>query len=57
MKNFIQTQDKETAIQLRSLGFTELPKQGSFFIFINDGKANFTLEEKKKMIYTNIMSV
>lgn len=55
MKNFIQTQDEGTAIQLRSLGFTELPKQGSFFVFINDGKANFSSEEKKKMVYTNIM--
>lgn len=57
MKNFIQTQDKGTAIQLRSLGFTELPKQGSFFIFINDGKANFTSDEKKKLVYTNILSM
>lgn len=57
MKNFIQTQDEETAIQLRSLGFTELPKQGSFFIFINDGKANFTSDEKKKLVYTNILSM
>lgn len=57
MKNFIQTRDEGTAIQLRSLGFTELPKQGSFFVFINDGKANFSSEEKKKMVYTNIISV
>lgn len=53
MKNFIQTQDEGTAIQLRSLGFTELPKQGSFFVFINDGKTDFSAEEKKKMVYTN----
>ena len=55
MEKFIKTQDESTALQLCELGFTELPKQGSFFIFINDGKANFSLEEKKKLIYTNIM--
>lgn len=53
MKNFIQVQDEGTALQLRSLGFTELPKQGSFFVFINDGKANFSSEEQKKLVFTN----
>lgn len=57
MEQFIKLQDISTAEQLRKLGFTELPKQGSFFIFINDGKAIFSSEEKKKMIFTNIISV
>lgn len=55
MQKFIKTQDVSTSEQLKKLGFTELPKQGSFFVFINDGKANFSSEEKKKMVYTNIM--
>ena len=57
MNNFIKTQDVPTSEQLRQLGFTELPKQGSFFVFINDGKANFSSEEKKKLIFTNIMTM
>ena len=57
MEKFIKTQDESIALQLCKLGFTELPKQGSFFIFINDGKSNFSLEEKKKLVYTNILSM
>ena len=57
MHKFIKTQDFPTSEQLRKLGFTELPKQGSFFIFINDKKLNFTSEEEKKLIYTNIISM
>ena len=57
MHNFIKTQDVSTSQELKRLGFTELPKQGSFFVFINDGKADFSAEEKKKMVYTNIISV
>lgn len=53
MNKFIKTQDFATAEQLRALQFTELPKQGSFFVFINDGKVTFSSEEKKKMVYTN----
>lgn len=57
MENFIKTQDEELANTLRSLGYKELKAQGKFFVFINNGKVNFSTEEKKKFIYTNKMEV
>lgn len=51
--NFINTDSKETADQLRSLGYTEIGKQGSFFCFINDGKATFSEDVSKTVEYTN----
>lgn len=50
-QNFVKTSNKETAEKLRQLNFTELPKQGNFFVFINNGKMLF--EEEKEIIYTN----
>ena len=48
---FIKTQDEETAEKLRKY-FNELPKQGNFYVFINDSTvANF--ENNNKVIYSN----
>lgn len=53
---FIKTSDSETAENIRSLGFQELPKEGKFFVFINEtGKLNFANEEK--IVYTNKLSI
>ena len=57
MENFIKTSDAELAKQLRLYGYTELKQQGKFFVFINDGAAHFTTEQKKKVMYTNKMEV
>lgn len=58
MKNmFVKTQDKELAEQLRKSGYKELKPQGKFFVFINDGKATFSNEQTKKVVYTNKMEV
>lgn len=57
MEKFIKTQDAELANTLRTLGYKELKEQGKFFVFINNGKVNFSTEEKKKLIYTNKMEV
>lgn len=57
MEKFIKTQDAELANTLRTLGFKELKSQGKFFVFINNGKVNFSAEEKKKLAYTNKMEV
>lgn len=48
--NFIKTQDENTAVELRKT-LKELPKEGSFFVFINDGKQCFS--EKDKTVFTN----
>jgi len=42
-KKFINTSDEQTAETLRHLGFTELPKSGKFWVFVNKpGKMQFS---------------
>lgn len=53
--NFVKTQDEQTAKILRDAGFQELNKEGNFFVFINNGKLNFS--DNKNVIYTNIISM
>lgn len=56
--NFIKTQDTDTANLLRANGFTELAKEGSLFVFINQpGKMNFSESDMKKLIFTNKICV
>lgn len=55
MANFIKTQDAELAESLRKQGFKELKAQGKFFVFINNGKVNFSAEQNKKLAFTNKM--
>lgn len=54
-KNFIATTDEATAEKLRKLGFQELPKQGSRWMFINDNKINFSSDVMKDVQTTNIL--
>jgi len=56
MKHFIQTSDEKVAEELRKNGYTELSRQGKFFVFINEATKNKTFDEKK-IIYTDILSV
>ena len=54
--NFIRTSDKETAEQLRVLGFTELTEpNSSIFCFLNDGKKLTFDSEKCNFVYTNVL--
>ena len=55
--NFIRTTQEHVAEELRRNGFTELKKDGSFFVFVNDGKMNFSDKDKKEMIYSDLLSV
>ena len=57
MSKFAKTSDGAVADELRKAGFTELPKEGSLFVFLNDGHANFSDDDKKKVIYTNKMNI
>ena len=57
MNNFIKTSDAELAQTLRLQGFKELKKLGKFFVFINNGKTNFSSEQEKRLVYTNKMEV
>lgn len=52
--NFIKTVDEGVAEFLRSKNYQELPKEGNFFVFVNNGKLEFTKNEK--IVYTNKLS-
>lgn len=56
---FIRTSNEDTAEMLRKEKFTELPKEGKFWVFINDKNVKFSKEEKKEknIIYTNKMFI
>ena len=58
-QNFITTTDKETADKLISFGFQLVAQSGSAFTFLNQLPKNFNFDEvdKKKMAYTNILSM
>lgn len=53
--NFIKTDSEETAQKLRNKGFTELKKQGSWYVFVNemDKIVDF---DKSHVTYTNILN-
>ena len=55
--NFIRTTQEHVAEELRRNGFTELKKDGNFFVFVNDGKMKFSDKDKKEIIYSDILSV
>lgn len=54
--NFIKTNNEDTANMLKQLGYMELSKEGSFWVFANTtGKTEFA--DKKDIIYTNKISI
>lgn len=58
MYNFIKTSDKDTADHLREQGFNLISQEGKFYVFLNDDdKAKFSNEDKKKISYSNILSI
>ena len=57
MNKFVKTSDSAVVDELRKAGFTELPKEGNMFVFLNDGHANFSDDDKKKVVYTNKMNI
>ena len=54
---FIRTQDENTKNILLENGFPFLHKEGSFYIFLNDGKANFSEEVQKEVFYTDKLNL
>ena len=52
--NFVKTQDENTALELRKT-LKELPKEGSFFVFINDNKQCFS--DTDKVVFTNKLHI
>lgn len=52
MKQFIRTSDEETYKNLLNSGFTFIRKDGSFWVFLNDGKSTFH-EDDNKIMFTN----
>ena len=56
-KNFIKTSDKEIWLLLKKEGYTELPKEGNKWVFLNDKEFNFSNHDKNNMEYTNQMFI
>ena len=54
---FIRTKDENTKDTLLKCGFTFLNKEGDYYIFINDGKINFSEDVQKEVFYTNKLNV
>ena len=54
---FIRTQDENTKNILEKSGFTLLNKEGNFYIFLNDGKVNFSKEVQKDIYYTDKLNL
>lgn len=55
--NFIKTEQEHVAEELRRNGFTELKKDGKLFVFVNNGKMNFSDKDKKEIIYSDVLSM
>ena len=55
---FVKTTDEATANYLRQAGFTELPKEGSHWVFLNDSKlfANYS-NDGLKVNLSNTLSI
>jgi len=57
MSNFICTSDKSTADKLKEQGFQLISNEKGMFTFLNNAKLNFSDAEKKKISYTNMLSI
>lgn len=55
--NFIKTSAPNVAEELKANGFTLVSKEGEMYVFLNDGKANFSDESKNQVIYTDILHI
>lgn len=55
--NFVKTSDEKMADKLIENRFTFICKQNGIYTFINDGKLLFSDDEKKKLIYTDILAI
>ena len=56
-KNFIKTSDKEVWLLLKKEGYTELPKEGNKWVFLNDKEFNFSNRDKNNIEYTDQMFI
>ena len=54
---FIRTRDEKTKQTLEENGFQLLNKEGDYYIFINDGKVDFSEEVQKEVFYTDKLNV
>lgn len=55
--NFIKTSAPNVAEELKANGFTLVSKEGEMYVFLNDGKANFSDESKNQVIFTDILHI
>lgn len=56
-KNFIKTSDKEIWLLLKKEGYTQLPKEGDKWVFLNDKSFDFSSHDQKDMEFTDKMII
>jgi len=54
--NFVCTTDEQTAKTLRELGYPELPKDGSRWVFVNTQDKKMFSSDDLKVHYTDILT-
>lgn len=55
---FVKTDSEETAIKLRTLGFTEITEpESDMYCFMNNGKIIFDATKEDRCIYTNVLFI
>lgn len=52
---FIRTFDKEIAEKLKAAGYVMIDDENKAFTFINAGTLTFSEEERKKVVYSNVL--
>lgn len=56
--NFIKTRDESVAQELMASNYTLVCKDASgMYTFMNNGQKTFSVDEKKKMAFTNMMTM
>lgn len=57
MEKFVKTTDKAIADKMKKSGYVLVNEVNNIFTFVNSGTLTFSDDEKKKVIYSNILCV
>ena len=54
---FIKTKDSDTVEELRKLGYTEMPMENMYYVFMNDSNKNFESNIVGNAIFSNKLCI
>lgn len=54
---FIKTKDSNTAEELRKIGYTEMPMENMYYVFINDSNKKFESNIVGNAIFSNKLCI